>query len=530
MEKYFKAFDTQLRNQRIGNTAKALQVTIEKINRLGQKIKDGTYKLFKPDFHFSEAFDRKNEIGKKVGGFDIVIGNPPYGVAVDDDIKEWHGLGSKDSYGVFISTAIKRFLKPGGVLSYIVSDTWLTIKTHKPLREQVLNKQLHKILRLHQDCFEATVNACIMSLTNSPDENYPIIVADLTNISTRKEVEELRNKLYHLEEHVGKSTQKYAVYQYNQDLIKGNSNIPIFVGSPKLFIFLNEVNVNNDKLIYGNRPFSIIVNNIEITIAPLQCFIAEICGGIKSYDNKKYIKSLGGTEAYPIINKELIVRRELTKYEKDNGIEIHDPHTAYYLEFEKGGETVKDNNCFNNYYYPTRYYFPWSENVIRELLPINALRNKHRYFDEGIGVTAAGVYSPLFRYVKLQLFQNGFQVIFLRNKLDTYWILGILCSKLLRYIFNVFINHSVNSNAQDVATIPIIVTESENDNSKKLLNEKVITLVQLLKINPEYNFENEQIDIDILVYKMYGLNEGDIHEVETWYARRYPKLARYCEI
>lgn len=29
---------------------------------------------------------------------------------------------------------------------------------------------------------------------------------------------------------------------------------------------------------------------------------------------------------------------------------------------------------------------------------------------------------------------------------------------------------------------------------------------------------------------MYGLNEDDIREVETWYARRYPKLAKFADI
>ena len=28
---------------------------------------------------------------------------------------------------------------------------------------------------------------------------------------------------------------------------------------------------------------------------------------------------------------------------------------------------------------------------------------------------------------------------------------------------------------------------------------------------------------------MYGLNEDDIREVETWYARRYPKLAKHVD-
>lgn len=39
-----------------------------------------------------------------------------------------------------------------------------------------------------------------------------------------------------------------------------------------------------------------------------------------------------------------------------------------------------------------------------------------------------------------------------------------------------------------------------------------------------------ETEIDQLVYALYGLNDDDIKEVETWYARRYPKLARFAEV
>ena len=213
LEKYKEEFESQIKNIHFAKIEKEVKATIKKIKALEQKIKDGTYKLFKPDFHFSEVFDRKDQNSQKIGGFDIVIGNPPYGVKIEDDIKEWHELGSKDSYGVFISTALKRFLKENGVLSYIVSDTWLTIKTHKLLREQVLEKTLHKIICVHQDCFEATVNASIMILTNIPNKNNSLITADLTNISTRENAEEMRVKLYNLDSFIGTTTSQYAVYE-----------------------------------------------------------------------------------------------------------------------------------------------------------------------------------------------------------------------------------------------------------------------------------------------------------------------------
>jgi hypothetical protein len=66
-------------------------------------------------------------------------------------------------------------------------------------------------------------------------------------------------------------------------------------------------------------------------------------------------------------------------------------------------------------------------------------------------------------------------------------------------------------------------------------NEKIINLVSQIiekqKQNPRYDYmSNEQKEIDKLVYEMYGLNVEDIREVETWYARRYPKLSQKCDI
>jgi Holliday junction resolvase len=57
----------------------------------------------------------------------------------------------------------------------------------------------------------------------------------------------------------------------------------------------------------------------------------------------------------------------------------------------------------------------------------------------------------------------------------------------------------------------------------------VLSIIEKQKKNPRYNyFANEQKEIDLLVYELYGLNEEDINEVETWFARRYPKLAKYA--
>jgi len=100
-----------------------------------------------------------------------------------------------------------------------------------------------------------------------------------------------------------------------------------------------------------------------------------------------------------------------------------------------------------------------------------------------------------------------------------------LCSKLTKYNFKNFIDHSVSSQVEELKKI---ILSKEGD--YKELDNKVSSIIQNQKQNPRYDYmTNEQIEIDKLVYDVYNLNEEDIQEVENWYFRRYPKLAQVIE-
>jgi len=557
LDKYSDQFKSQINNvntlikgQKNARTEKEIIKTIQKINNLEQKIKDGTYKLFKPDFHFSEVFDRKDEQGNKIGGFDIVIGNPPYGVKVEDDIKKWHNLGSKDSYGIFISTALKRFLKPSGVLSYIISDTWLTIKTHKLLRDQVLEKQLHKIIRVHQDCFDATVNACIMNLTNSPDINAKLIAADFTNISTRKEVEELRKKLYSLNKFIGQSTPKFAVYEYNQDLIKTNSNIPIFVGSSKLFALMNDTTCQTQKKQVEGKKVKVRQIKLNSKTIALVRFgdIADVRVGLQTGDNKAYLfqnpQVRGNYKSIVEYKKYLLTERDLEKIAKNDDLRLKIIEKGfhkliskknfdedlwfdgrYIVPYDKGGESDTETGWLPNYYVPTNYFIDWSQDAVKKLSTVLTARfqNREFYFREGLTLSYTGQYAPNLRINSSGVFDVGGSSVF--PIMDNYQILGNFACKITKYIGKNWIDHSVNFQVDENKELPMFFTE--NKQIKKLVKD----IIEKQKQNPRYDYmSNEQKEIDKLVYEMYGLNKDDIREVEIWYARRYPKLARFCDI
>ena len=89
------------------------------------------------------AFDWQAEFPAvmKGGGFDVVIGNPPY--VRQESLKEQKEYyqsryavyqGTADLYVYFIEKGIS-LLRPGGVFSYIVANKWMRANYGKPLRK-----------------------------------------------------------------------------------------------------------------------------------------------------------------------------------------------------------------------------------------------------------------------------------------------------------------------------------------------------------------------------------------------------------
>ncbi|MDY0297570.1 MAG: TaqI-like C-terminal specificity domain-containing protein [Acidobacteriota bacterium] len=134
---------------------------------LSDNIKCGN-SLIGPDFYrhrqaglFSEeeafrinAFDWQKEFAgiMQAGGFDAVIGNPPYvrqeGLGeyksyFQEKYKVYHGIA--DLYAYFIEKGIS-LLKTGGYFSYIVANKWLRANYGSPLRGWLKKRQIVQIV------------------------------------------------------------------------------------------------------------------------------------------------------------------------------------------------------------------------------------------------------------------------------------------------------------------------------------------------------------------------------------------------
>jgi hypothetical protein len=480
--------------------------------------------------YFKHVFD--------AGGFDIVIANPPYGVKVDDDLYADSGLGSKDSYGFFTKLAINTLLKPGAALVYIVSDTWLTIKSHFELRQLVLKNQLHKVIRLHPDTFGAVVNTCIISLRKQPPaENDTLIATDLTNLSTRKNTPEFREKLWRLEKYVGEFNERYAVYSYQQQLIQTNSNLPIFTASPKLFGLMNDVTCDKEKrkIKSGESEIEIDMRKIKMNDKEIELVrfgdVADSPHGISTGNNKKYVRSeVGYDPSYPSIEDNMKVTEEqlkrISNEEKVKGLNKDWKELKEcFVPFEKGGSSDTQDGWLPNYYTPTKYYINWAKGSIKSMQTNLGFRwiNVQYFFRKGLSFSISGMYAPTFRLNSEGVFEAKGSGIF-SNVFEPNEMLGILCSKICKFIFKNYIKHTVDTSGEDIANLSFPL------NVQASIVEIVKGIIRNQKKKEHYNFlDNEQKEIDRLVYELFGLNEEDIQEIEYWWARRYPKLARFAD-
>ncbi|HIJ96191.1 MAG TPA: N-6 DNA methylase [Desulfuromonadales bacterium] len=114
-------------------------------------------------FEFPEVLD---EEGSFVG-FDVVIGNPPYGVSLPKELKDHYVTFALrgESYVLFVERALE-ILQCRGEFSFIIPDTYLNLSFTAALREHLLRQsKLRELVLLPSQVFEdASVDTTLLFL------------------------------------------------------------------------------------------------------------------------------------------------------------------------------------------------------------------------------------------------------------------------------------------------------------------------------------------------------------------------------
>jgi type I restriction-modification system DNA methylase subunit len=148
-----------------------------KLNDLSRNVLCGNSLISDPDVAGASAFDWQKAFPQvfEKGGFDVVIGNPPYVVYLKSIFGEKalnyvnkhynYAEYNPNTYALFTELALK-LLKPCGFLGFIIPNSWMHNKYFSKMRNGVYSKQVQEIVYLKNTVFQEVVETVIILLQN----------------------------------------------------------------------------------------------------------------------------------------------------------------------------------------------------------------------------------------------------------------------------------------------------------------------------------------------------------------------------
>jgi type I restriction-modification system DNA methylase subunit len=143
----------------------------------GKLFDSGEERKLNP-MNFEDAFP---EVMKR-GGFDAIVGNPPYGAAINQDQATYLLSRYKfqeyqlDTYVLFLEKALTK-LKSNGQLGFIIPNTWLVNLLSPRIRLHLFDQtEIEKIVHYRRPVFsQATVDTEVVIISNRlPTDNHQI--------------------------------------------------------------------------------------------------------------------------------------------------------------------------------------------------------------------------------------------------------------------------------------------------------------------------------------------------------------------
>lgn len=416
-------------------------------------------------------WDQEFPATMKSGGFDAIIGNPPYGA---EFVKISHSYLKEnyqtytfrgESYLVFIEKAIKS-LKIGGYLSYIVPDTYLNLGFTEVLRKFLLqNCQIREIVSLPSNVFSGAIVDTTLLFT---EKCIPTNTFHDTDVLVRV---------------IDKKTSITSIDQIARE----------FIISTNIWNQINSFNIHSDK-----SELDILLKT-ETNNKPLSSY-AEVFSGIKAYE-------LG------------------------QGIP---PQTEEIRNTKPFTSKIKINNLWQPFYngkHIGRYKLLWEQdNWIHYGCWLAAQRNPDHFEGEKILIRKIvshrliATYIPDTSYCNTLIFVTKLKP---ESKIHYFHLLGILSSRFIGWYFRKKFQITADDTfpqimRRDILQIPIPISISKNSDRLVSLVEQMMLMHNRLKnVNSpnEKKIIQKQIDvtdrqIDQLVYQLYELTDDEIAIIE----------------
>jgi len=419
------------------------------------------------------VFDWQKEFPEifRKGGFDAVIGNPPYGAELakseSNYLKKvfttqvWRG----ESYLLFVEKSF-RLLKVSGLFGYIIPDTYLNLGFTRALRSFLLkNSLLKEIVLLPSNVFQkATVDTTLLFAEKSS-------LVDKYNKSM------VSVKIF------DKKASIKAIEQPERE----------FTIDTDFWYEQDSFNVQSDANETG------LIKKVE-SDKPIIENIAEMFYGIKAYQvgKGKPPQTRKICDTKPFTSKDQIDSSFLPFYDGK--------HVGRYVLLWKHNNWLKYGQWLAEPRKPEKYE--------KEKILIRKI----------VGKTLISTYVPETSYCNTLLF-----VLKIKDERFSYrYLLGILNSQLIGWYFRKKFQVSDSDTfpqimIRDIQQFPIPLPDAKNSDRMVSLVE---TMLSLHKRLPEVSTPQERdviqrqiaatdAQIDKLVYELYGLTEEEIKVVEN---------------
>jgi type I restriction-modification system DNA methylase subunit len=411
---------------------------------------------FKWGIRFKDVMDK--------GGFDVIIGNPPYGATFNHYDKEYFdnnyhfNKSIYDSYRMFVELAIK-LLKPGGVVGLIIPSTWFYLVNAINFRKNIVeNYSIRNLINLPQTVFQdAAIDTCVIIIEKKPPKENEVLISS---------------------------------FQY-KDIIRSMDNIQYNKIAQGKLLKGNDLSINlkvereDEKLLFKIKKQPKVLDDF-----------AEIITGIKPYQIGKGV---------PKQTKKILLERPFTAEKQKN--RTYKPYlTGKYI-----GRYIS---------YPNKEYLsygkwlaePKTEDIFEnKRIILQQIRNPSLPRRLIATIINKGIYT-----------NNGLHNLLLKDgEADLEWVLAILNSKLMNYYFSCHFN-DVNIKPSNLYKLPY-PAYTKNLTLRKLVSSILLLNQRYAKIMDKQTSETEQMkrqieetdrDIDELVYKLYGLTKEEIAVVE----------------
>ncbi|MFH0795482.1 MAG: N-6 DNA methylase [Candidatus Omnitrophota bacterium] len=445
-----------------------LQHNLNSGNSLVSGTAETLEKYFGPDYREQRPFNFEEEFKDvfEQGGFDVIIGNPPYvfarGGHFDEKTKKYYydnfplANYQLNTYLLFVDHSF-RLLKKGGYFGFIIPNTWLTIDTFSPLRKFLLEETSNlQIINIYDKVFEdANVDTCLLIFKKGKP-------TDVT-------LGEFRNGKLEIVGDFPASLFKKNNYIINISLAKNKDKMAIL-----------------DKIKDGSK----MLDQFSIVKA-----------GLKAYETGK------GKPAQTDTMKNARIYHSKSKDGADYGKYLEGKDVKRY-GIDWGGWWLKYGECLAA---PRDEKLFTSPRILVRQIPspppysINAVFTKEYLLND---INSMIVYD--FHGV-----EPFFVLAVLNSRITTFWFVNIF-DKFQRKTFPQF-------KVKELAMFPIPTTdEKEQEKIAKLaklmldLHERLSKLSSKTDQHNQLKKEIEKLDrqIDEEVYKLYGLTNEEIATIE----------------